>query len=129
MIGRRRRDVEGSRGGAGQARRSGAQGVANSRLVDRQGAEGGHPTAGCHRGRAAERAAPRIGLNRDRHVGGAARQVVELIQNLHRYRRADGHAGRGVGRLLQEGQVIGRRRRDVEGSRGGAVGDGRRFFT
>src|SRR5262249_22799540 len=121
--GRGRRDVERGRGGAGEAAGSGRQRVAGAALVDRQGAEGGDAAGGGQGGGAAQRAAARVRADGHRHVGGVGgHQVVEGVEHAHGHRRANGHAGGGVGRLLPEGQVVGRGGRHVDRGVAGDAG-------
>src|SRR5436853_4784453 len=53
-------------------------------------------------------------VGRHGDIGGAASQVVELVNDLHRDRRADGSACSRRGRLLQEEQVVRSARADGE---------------
>ena len=65
------------------------------------------PLAATVRG-AAQGAAGRVGADGHGDVGGVAGdQVAELVEHLHRHRRADRHARHGVGRLHAEDQVLG----------------------
>ena len=70
--------------------------------VDGQVAERRHAAATPSRQRAAEGArCPGVGADGHRDVGRVAGdQVAELVLDLHRHRRADGHAGVVLRRLL-----------------------------
>src|SRR5262249_32065602 len=120
--GRRRGDgEEGGRGagdaaGAAQDRRGGAGGV------ERQLGEGRRSVGDGSGRRAGGGETARSGRDRQSDVIGVvvAGEVAEPVVHLHGDRRADGHAGLDVRRLLEEAQVVGRRRVDGEGARRGA---------
>src|SRR5206468_2277799 len=93
------RHGEAGGGGAGQAGGGGGDGVRAGRVQVQVG-ERGHPADGADGGGAGGAEGAWAG-GAEGHCGRARRQVVELVEDLHGHRRADGRARRGVRRLLQ----------------------------
>src|SRR5205823_3688009 len=122
VIGRCGRDVERARGRAGERGAAGRGERVAGEVGGERGREGGcDATRGGDGGGAAEDPAARIRRDRERHVARVARhEVRKCVLDADRDRRGDRHAGDGVGRLLEERQVVGRCRCDVERAGGGA---------
>src|SRR5262249_39104071 len=94
VVGRAWGDIERTRRGAGQSAVARRQRVARADLIDGQAAEGRDAADGDDGGRAAQRAAARVGADGHtdtRGVGGD--EVVELVEDPHGYGRTDGGAG------------------------------------
>src|SRR5205823_1537885 len=110
--------IERIRGRRRQGAVAGQQGVSLGDVVDREVSEGGDAVRRLHVDDATQgRRSARVGAEghvNDGRVGG--NDVVQVVENQDRHAWADGDAGHRSRRLLDEGQVIRRRRRDVEGA-------------